>query len=116
MDLRECYEELGGSYAEAVGRMLSDSLIRKFLHRFPEDGTFETLKRGFYAHNDAEAFEAAHTLKGVTLNLGLGDLARSSSALTEALRGGRKEGAEKAMQDVERDYAAAVAVIGRLDT
>lgn len=115
MNLRECYEELGGSYEEAVGRMLSDSLIRKFLWKFPEDETFETLKKGFYAHDDAGAFEAAHTLKGVTLNLGLGDLARSSSALTEALRGGRKDGAEEAMRAVERDYAAAVAVIGRLE-
>lgn len=37
---------------------------------------------------DAEtAFRAAHTLKGVALNLGLTDLAEAAAAMTEALRG-----------------------------
>lgn len=115
MDLRECYESLGGSYEETLNRMFSETLVRKFLLKFPEDDTFEKLKKSFYANEDGSAFDAAHTLKGVALNLGLGDLARSVSALTELLRGGRKDGAEEAMQNVERDYAAAIGAIRLLD-
>lgn len=115
MELRECYEKLGGSYDEALGRMFSENLVRKFLLKFPDDGTYKDLREGFYAGEDTRAFEAAHTLKGVTLNLGLGDLARSSSELTEKLRGGRKAGAEEAMDAVERDYEAAIKTIKLLD-
>lgn len=51
------------------------------------------------------AFRAAHTLKGVALNLGLGRLAKSSSELTEALRAGREnEAVQPLFLLLEHDY------------
>ncbi|MGN0254597.1 MAG: Hpt domain-containing protein [Chordicoccus sp.] len=114
MTTRECYDALGGGYDEALGRMFSESLMTKFLKKFPADGTFSELKAHFLAHEDEAAFEAVHTLKGICLNLGLADLSRSVSALTEALRNGRKPEADGLMEQVEKDYDRAVSVIGQL--
>ena len=62
-----------------------------------------------------EAFRAAHTLKGVCENLGLSDLCKSSSVLTEALRAGeRPENLDVLKAQVCTDYEQAVSAIQML--
>ena len=60
---------------------------------------------------DKEAFQAVHTLKGLSLNLGLTPLVSSASALTEALRHGRKIEAESLIDPVKHDYEEICAAI-----
>ncbi len=87
MTVRECYAAIGGNYEEAFNRLRSDDRLIKFLNKLPDDPTFGMLE-GALDTGDAElAFRAAHTLKGVGLNLSLTDLYESASALTESLRG-----------------------------
>lgn len=67
--------------------MGNETLFMKFLLKFKDDmscrGLLESLDRGSYE----DAFKYAHTLKGVSANLGLDPIARPASALTELLRG-----------------------------
>lgn len=115
MDLKECYEKLGGDYDEVLARLYSETMVRRFLTKFPGDGTFRLLTEQLSAENYPEAFRAAHTLKGICENLGLSDLARSGSMLTEALRAGvRPENLEALVAQVRRDYEQAVSAINNL--
>ena len=86
MTLREFYTTVGGSYDEVIERLGSEKLILKFVLRMPEEPTFQQLKDCVESGNAAEAFRAAHTIKGVCLNLGLATLGKSSGELTELLR------------------------------
>lgn len=58
-----------------------------------------------YSPQDAEtAFRAAHTLKGLCMNLGFDSLYEVSSALTENLRGRQLNGWESLFEKVEQRY------------
>ena len=86
MTIEECYEKLGGSYKEVSKRIPSASLIEKFLIKFLKDDSFANLCAGMEEANRMEAFRAAHTLKGVCQNLGLGSLQTPTEMITEVLR------------------------------
>lgn len=51
-----------------------DVLVIKFLHLFPKDSSMATLSAAMGTQSAVDAFHTAHTLKGVALNLGLGNL------------------------------------------
>ena len=54
------------------------------------------------------AFRAAHSIKGVCQNLGFLKLSQSSSALTEALRGGKNQDTTELERQVREDYERTV--------
>ena len=116
MTLEECYEKFGGDYSETLERLVMPELVEKYLRRFLKDPCYNLLVESFRedGSRDREAFQAVHTLKGLCLNLGLTPLTRSSSALTEALRDGRKPGAEEMFVQVKKDYAAVSGAICEL--
>lgn len=87
MTVRECYAAIGGNYDEAFNRLRSDDRLIRFLKKLLDDPTFGMLESAFGSGDAELAFRAAHTLKGVGLNLSLTDFYESASALTEALRG-----------------------------
>ena len=58
-----------------------------------------------------EAFRAAHTLKGVCMNLGFERLLHSSSMLTESLRNGVGENMTELFQQVQQDYEQIIAAL-----
>ena len=86
MTIRECYETVGGDYAEVMGRLRTEERVLRFLKMVADDPSFSQLTEAVEAGNAEEAFRAAHTLKGVCMNLSLTRLAASSRVLTEALR------------------------------
>ena len=115
MDLKECYVKLGGDYDEVLARLYSEDMIRRFLIKFLSDGTYDLLTEQLLLENYLEAFRAAHTLKGVCENLGLSDLCKSSSMLTEALRAGeRPENLAVLKAQVCADYERAASAIQML--
>lgn len=111
MTITECYAALGGDYNEVLGRLRSERLISKFVLKFPDDESYSLLLDSMENGNDAEAFRAAHTIKGMCQNLGFTVLAASSSELTEALRGGDKAKAETLLPKVKEDYIRTVNAI-----
>ena len=80
------YQEIGGSYQEALTRMLDDRRIVRYLGMFLQDTSMEELGKALTAGDAEEAFRMAHALKGTCLTLGLGRLTVRASELTEMLR------------------------------
>ena len=95
---------LGGNYEDVLGRLRSERLIQKFVLKFLEDENFDLLCRSLEEGLCEEAFRAAHTIKGLCLNLGFTKLAESSTQISEALRGGDLEGAKPMLGRVHEDY------------
>lgn len=114
MTIEECYQEMGGNFADVSTRLPSSRLIEKFIVKFLEDDSFDTLCSEMKAGNRKEAFMAAHTLKGVCANMGFTRLLDSVARLTEVLRPETStisDMAEPMMEDVRFDYRATVAAI-----
>ena len=114
MDLRTCYEQLGGSYDDVLSRIPSERLVDKFLRKFLSDESFAGLCSAMAAGSRSEAFLMAHTLKGVCANLGFTRLFQSACALTELLRpvgDAIPAAAAEALEPVREDYALTVGVI-----
>lgn len=108
MSIDELYRQLHGDYAEVKARLMSDRLVEKFVLKFPSDPSMQQLRDAVAAGDNASAFRAVHTLKGVAANLALTELRDAASALTEQLRSGDKPADEKLLKRVEKCYATVV--------
>ena len=114
MNIEECYEELDGNYADVSKRLPGLRLIEKFIEKFLEDKSFDTLRMQIECGNREEAFRAAHTLKGVCANLSFTRLLNSASRLTEDLRSQTSNVSDNTIEllkDVEHDYEITVNAI-----
>ena len=111
MKIEECYEQMGANYEEVLGRLRSAALIQKFMLLFPDDPTYQELKTAIGNQSGEDAFRAAHTLKGVSQNLGFDNLYRVSAELTEMLRGRELAGTEAKVQEVDAEYEKTIAAI-----
>ncbi len=115
MTVKECYELMGADYEGILGRLRSEGLIRKFAKKFPDDGSFRSLKDSLAQGNGEEAFRAAHTLKGVCQSLGFDNLYKVSFDITEKLRDRNTEGCEELLEKVEDQYKKTIDAIQRMD-
>ena len=114
MTMEECYSRLGGSYEEIMGRLPSLKLIEKFIGKFLEDDSYQTLCDAINTGDRAAAFRAAHTLKGVSANLSFTRLKESAGELTELLRPECDiipDDAAALMEKVTENYQLTVAAI-----
>ena len=111
MTVRECYKEMGADYDGLLSRLGSEALIKKFAVKFLGDASFQDLKDALASGEAEKAFRAAHTLKGICLNLGFDNLYKPSEVLTEKLRGGEIDGYEDMLAAVEAEYAKTVEAI-----
>lgn len=114
MTIQECYQSLGGNYAEVQQRLPSDRLIKRFITKFLDDGSYAELSQAMASGQREQAFRAAHTLKGVCANLSFTRLLTSVSALTDLLRQESDailESAAAALTDVTRDYSQTISAI-----
>lgn len=117
MNVEQCYEVMHGDYAEVIGRLRSNERVAKFLKRVPGDGSYDLLCSAINSGNAVEAFRAAHTMKGICLNLSLTALFKSSSAVTEALRDKSEIGEDvpPLYEVLKKDYEMTVEAIKNLD-
>lgn len=108
-------EAAGIDVDDALGRFLqNEALMMKFLGRFPADTSFSRLQEAM-AHGDAaQAFEAAHTLKGVAGNLSLKRLYEALTPMVEELRAGDLAAAAARMDEAELWYSRVVEAIAGL--
>lgn len=93
MDKRiEEINNLGCDTDEAMKRMLNDEeFYIECLNGIIEDENFDKLKSSIENHEIEDAFDAAHTLKGVLANLGLTNMYNIVYDVVESLRVGNDE-------------------------
>ena len=111
LTIEEAYAQVGGNYEDVLKRLMNETLVRRFMGKFLEDTSFADLKAGLEAGDAKAAFMAAHTLKGVCLNLGFLGLFEPANEITEALRGGSLEGTAELFPKVEAEYNNVVNVL-----
>lgn len=84
-------EAAGINVDEALQRFMNkEQLWIKFLKKFQADTSYADLLRAVEAGDCDKAFEAAHTLKGITGNLALTKLNGLVGEQTEYLRGANR--------------------------
>ena len=113
--LKDFYAAIGSDYDEVLSRLPSEEILAKFLPRFPEDPTYDALKKAQAQHDIAAAFLAAHTLKGVSASLGLQQLAEAASALTEQLRPQADFPEETYFTAVDNAYACVIKALATFE-
>ena len=124
MTIKECYEKVGSDYDGVLKRLGSEALVKRFAVKFLNDPSFQELTDGLAAQADLgrtlsegdykEAFRAAHTLKGVCLNLGFTELYKVSAELTEVLRGRETAGSDELYAQVKEQYTTLTDAIREL--
>ena len=93
---------------------MGEELVRKFLLKFLDDKSYADLERTLSEGDYKEAFRAAHTLKGVCLNLGFTELYKVSAELTEVLRGRETAGSDELYTQVKEQYTTLTDAIREL--
>lgn len=111
MTIEACYEVLGGDYPEVLSRLKKEERIQKFAIKFLTDDSYSVLQQMLNSEDMEEAFRAAHTLKGLSQNLGFTKLYHSSSQVTEFLRLKNADEAKKLMPQVGEAYGQTVAAL-----
>lgn len=116
MTIRECYDAMGGNYADVEGRLKKEERIQKFVLRILNDSSYDLLCTSMKERNMPEAFRAAHTIKGICQNLSLDRLFKSSNCLAELLRNREEYGEdlEPAFAQVKEDYQLTIECIKKL--
>lgn len=103
MNLQECYAAFNGDFEGTLGRLMKEDRIAKFLLRFTDDPSFETLLKAFDEKDWETAFRMAHTMKGSCGNLGLSELGEAASELTEDLRSREPSDAAPALLETVKE-------------
>ncbi len=119
MTLEQLYCSIGSEsdYLDVLRRFTGEALVKRFVIKFLQDPSFASLEKALEEGNAEEAFRAAHTLKGVCLNLGFVSLYGPSSALTESLRGlVISDEADGLFASVRLQYEKLIEAINKLDS
>ena len=114
MEVKEFYTRIGGDAASVLDRLGTEELIVRFVRKFPADGSYTQLCEAIVQGDVETAFRAAHTIKGLCLNLGFESLYRVDEALTEELRAGKLAEAAEQLPAVKEKYEELVGLIAQL--
>lgn len=88
MTIQTLYDLIEGDYQFAKSRLMMDSFISKFVIKFLDDKSYQTIHESYLDGDEKGIFEGAHALKGVSGNLGFTVLNKYSSIICEEFRAG----------------------------
>jgi HPt (histidine-containing phosphotransfer) domain-containing protein len=112
MTVQECYEKMNGDYEGVKGRLLTDERIQKYLIQFTNGTDYKQMVDAINNKDYDLAFRMSHNLKGVSLNLGITQLQKTSEVLCEEFRNGEPKnditGLLQAVTDAYQDTLAAI--------
>lgn len=116
MTIREFYEQIDGDFASVLERFGEELGVTKYLAMFIREDMFSKLEEAMKNRDYEEAFRVTHSMKGVTLNLGLSPLEHSSREMCEALRNGKvPDNIDEMFEQVRADNERVVEAIHMLD-
>ena len=85
----ECFDAYGADYKTTLDRFMgNEKMYKKFLNMLFQDNNLQKMGDALNTGDLKTAFEAAHTLKGVSANLGLTPLYNAVCEMVEPLRAG----------------------------
>lgn len=113
MDLKECYQKLGGDYDSVVGRLRREQLVKKFLLKFLDDKSYSLFVSSMEHQDYAEALRAVHTLKGICQNLSFTQLFDSSNQVTKALKENDVDLAVRLSPQLSKDFEQTIQAINQ---
>jgi len=103
--LVEKLKEYGCDVDSALDRFMNkESLYLKFIRKFPDDPTMNTIRELIHSENTEERFKAVHTMKGVAGNLGLTPLFDTSADMVQKFRENKTEEAIAEYDTLEKIY------------
>lgn len=114
MTLSELYEAVGGDIEKVLERLGDIETAEYFVLKFQNDPSYSLLMRSLQENDLKSAFQAAHTLKGVSLSLELKRLGDCSGALCDKLSKGITP-SEILLQQLKTEYYCAIAAINNLN-
>ena len=117
MSIKEFYQTVGGSYNEALSRLMNDQFILRFLKKFADKNNFADLVSAFAQKDVKGIFESSHGLKGVTGNLALTNLFNLSSQICEKSRHAasfEECGFTNEMDKIQEEFQKTIALISQL--
>ncbi len=84
---RKSLEDNGTDVETVLKRFLgNEAMYMKFIMKFMDDKSYEGVIESIEKKDYEEAFKSAHSLKGVTANLGIEPIRAASSRITDLLR------------------------------
>lgn len=99
-------QEYGADVNGALERFVNDEeLYHKCIKMFDEGDEFEKLEEAIRSKEYDKAFEFAHSLKGVSGNLGLDPLYNAICALVEDLRHHEYDNVDALLKKVQEEHA-----------
>lgn len=83
-EFQKIFDAYGGDYSNTMGRFMgNEAMYLRFLDMLFEDESLRQLGKALETGDMESAFEAAHTLKGVTANMGLTPLCQAVCMIKE---------------------------------
>lgn len=114
MEVRALYEEIGVDFNDVLALLRKEERVKLYLAQTMDDPAFSALDDAM-AHSDYEAaFRAAHTIKGMGMNLMLKPMTETAVELVECLRGGLDPGDEGRAESLYHELKAACSCIAAL--
>ena len=99
---RKQLEENGADVDATLKRFMgNEALYMKFIMKFLDDKNFEGIKSNLEKNDFEGAYVSAHTLKGVTANLGLNPVYGVATQISDMLKG-------KAPGEIDREKLEAL--------
>lgn len=92
----------------------NESLLKRFVQKFPQDPTYQSLREAVEGDEPAQVERAAHTLKGIAANLGYQALSDRCADLVSAIRNGETGDNAALFQSVTEEYDKIVRAIGQI--
>lgn len=107
--IKEAFAFYGADYEATMGRFMGNQpMYLRFLDMFFQDESMQKLGDALDAGDLTGAFEAAHTLKGTSGNMGLAPLYAAVCAIVEPLRAGTaREDYPALFQAIQAEYRKA---------
>ncbi|MEG1471480.1 MAG: Hpt domain-containing protein [Clostridia bacterium] len=111
-ETRKTLEQYGVNVERTLARFVGDEeMMLQFMRSLPQDESFDQMVQA-KQQGDQEAFQfAAHSLKGLSGNLGLTPLFEQCSELMAAIRAGDEEAVDRQYGGVCAEYAHTVEML-----
>ena len=104
MTIAEFYSSIGSDVGPVLSRLSNEKLVKRLLGKYPADKNYGLLEEGMAKKDYDQAFNAAHTIKGVASNLGFDELQAAASEMSEAFKKKQYDGLEEMFARVSKAH------------